>query len=180
MKLNELARAVHADHRLWWQDPKTGQRIDRNKGELLALIASELSEALEGERKDLMDDHLPHRKMAEVEMADAVIRILDFSGGFDIPLSLPDRMPEPLSDNRAEAIWQIHTELAMFSIFSRKVNVKMEEIGRGMGTVLRFIFAYCVKFGYDLTGAIAEKRAYNLKRADHTHAHRLAPGGKAF
>ncbi len=48
---------------------------------MLALIHSEISEALEGERKDLMDDHLPHRRMAEVELADAIIRILDYCGG---------------------------------------------------------------------------------------------------
>ena len=36
------------------------------------LIVSEIAEAMEGERKDLMDDKLPHRKMAEVELADAL------------------------------------------------------------------------------------------------------------
>lgn len=52
----------------------------REDGTMIALIHSEISEAMEGERKDLMDDHLPHRKMAEVEMADAVIRICDYCG----------------------------------------------------------------------------------------------------
>ena len=51
----------------------------REIGTRLALIHSEISEALEGARKDLMDDHLPHRKMLEVELADAVIRILDLA-----------------------------------------------------------------------------------------------------
>ena len=45
------------------------------------LIVSEVAEAMEGERKDLMDDKLPHRKMAEVELADALIRIFDYAGG---------------------------------------------------------------------------------------------------
>lgn len=82
MNLNELAAKVHLANEKWWQDPHTGQPIKRNKGELLALIHSEISEALEGERKNLMDDRLPHRKMAEVELADALIRILDYSAGF--------------------------------------------------------------------------------------------------
>ncbi|XUM19805.1 hypothetical protein ACRAVF_19255 [Bradyrhizobium oligotrophicum S58] len=37
------------------------------------LIVSEIAEAMEGERKSLMDDHLPHRKMVEVELADTLI-----------------------------------------------------------------------------------------------------------
>lgn len=86
MNLNELSKAVHAANIKWWQDPATSQPIQRNKGELLALIHSEISEALEGERKDLMDDKLPHRKMAEVELADAIIRILDYAGGFGYDL----------------------------------------------------------------------------------------------
>ncbi len=43
----------------------------------ISLMHSELSEALEGWRKGLNDDHLPHRSMIEVEFADAIIRILD-------------------------------------------------------------------------------------------------------
>jgi NTP pyrophosphatase (non-canonical NTP hydrolase) len=46
----------------------------------MALVHSEVSEALEGMRKNLMDDHLPHRKMVEVELADTIIRILDLCG----------------------------------------------------------------------------------------------------
>ena len=45
---------------------------------------SELSEAMEGVRKNQMDDHLPHRKMEEVELADCVIRILDYAGAYGL------------------------------------------------------------------------------------------------
>lgn len=62
----------------WCTDLKTGKPLKRNKGELLMLIVSEVAEAMEGERKSLMDDKLPHRKMPEVELADAVIRIMDY------------------------------------------------------------------------------------------------------
>lgn len=70
----------------WYEDINTGEPIQRNFGEVLALMHSELSEALEGHRKGLMDDHLPHRKMVEVELADCIIRILDTAGamGLDI------------------------------------------------------------------------------------------------
>ncbi len=82
MNLNDYSKEVHAANQKWWHDMNTGSPLKRNKGELLMLIVSEISEAMEGERKNLQDDKLPHRKMAEVEMADALIRILDYCAGF--------------------------------------------------------------------------------------------------
>ena len=66
----------------WWD-----QKNPRSVPELLMLCVSELAEAMEGDRKDLMDDHLPHRKMLEVELADAVIRILDMGGGLGLDVA---------------------------------------------------------------------------------------------
>ena len=83
---------------------------------MLMLMVSEIAEAMEGERKDLMDTHLPHRKMAEVEIADAFIRMFDYAGAY----------------------------------------------------------------GFDLDGAVQEKREYNAHRADHKKEARQAPGGKKF
>lgn len=82
MDLDKLAKRVHEANKKWWQDIDTGEPIDRNKGELLALIHSEISEALEGERKGLMDDKLPQYPMAPVEVIDSIIRGLDYLAGF--------------------------------------------------------------------------------------------------
>lgn len=84
--LNDITYYCHEANQKWWQDPKTQEPIVRNRAELLMLIVSEIAEAMEGERKDLMDDKLPHRKMAEVELADALIRIFDYAGGFGYDL----------------------------------------------------------------------------------------------
>lgn len=82
MNLNDFSKLCHSANQKWWQNIDTGEPIKRNKGELLALIHSEVSEALEGERKDLMDDKLRQYKMAPVELVDALIRIFDYLEGF--------------------------------------------------------------------------------------------------
>lgn len=73
----------------WWINPKTGVDIRDNPynfSNKLMLTVSELSEAMEGDRKSLKDDKLPHRDMREVELADAVIRIFDIAGGYGMDL----------------------------------------------------------------------------------------------
>lgn len=144
--INAIVADIHADNVTagWWTDIRFADKLavltragydpvhakdllaelgitestvaTRNIGELLCLTHSELSEGVEGARKNLMDDKLPHRSMLEVELADAVIRIFDIAG-------------------------------------SR---------------------------GFDLGGAIMEKRRYNAKRADHKIASRLSDNGKQF
>lgn len=78
----------------WWTDLATGQPKERNVGELLMLIVSEISEGMEGHRKNKMDDKLPHRPMLEVELADAVIRIGDLAGklGLDVGGAIAEKM----------------------------------------------------------------------------------------
>ena len=73
----------------WWHDIKTGEpmiNLPRIVPEKLCLIHSEVSEAMEGYRKKLNDDKLPHRSMLEVELADAVIRIFDLAGALKLDL----------------------------------------------------------------------------------------------
>lgn len=73
----------------WWRDLHTGEPIINRPhvvGEKLMLVVSEIAEAMEGHRKGLQDDKLPHRSMIEVELADAVIRICDLAGALDLDL----------------------------------------------------------------------------------------------
>ena len=97
--LNEFCALVHQLNQRWWHDPATGERLNRNVGEMLMLVVSEIAEAMEGHRKGLMDDKLPHRKMIEVELADAVIRIFDICGG--LGMNLHDAVVEKLQYNQA-------------------------------------------------------------------------------
>ena len=83
----------------WWDDP------DRNVGELLALIHSEVSEALEVYRvkgKDSIGENwLDERGKPEgftVELADVIIRIADLCGEFE--LDLEESLTTKLSYNQ--------------------------------------------------------------------------------
>lgn len=78
--LDALQMAIHQENQKWWID-KDGQPLTRNKGEMIALMHSELSECLEGVRKSLPDTHLPQYPMELVELADTVIRIFDYAEG---------------------------------------------------------------------------------------------------
>lgn len=86
----------------WYSDINTGEPIKRNMGEVLMLMVTELAEAMEGHRKDLMDDHLPHRKMVEVELADTVIRILDTAGAEGLDLAGAIREKFAYNQSRAD------------------------------------------------------------------------------
>ncbi|MEE9481913.1 hypothetical protein [Methylobacterium ajmalii] len=94
----------------WWKDKATGLdliAVVRNPqtpierllaGALIAqklcLVHSETSEAMEGARKGLMDDKLPHRPMIEVEIADGIIRFFDLGGAMalDVPGAIAEKM----------------------------------------------------------------------------------------
>jgi NTP pyrophosphatase (non-canonical NTP hydrolase) len=81
----------------WWHEvqgaagpyPNVQTKVDLRTNKYvhftkLALVHAEVSEALEGLRKGCMDDHLPTRPMVEVELADAIIRILDLAGALNL------------------------------------------------------------------------------------------------
>lgn len=74
----------------WWNNPSTGEDPRNNPlcfSNKLMLVVSEVSEAMEGDRKSLPDDKLPHLPMRDVELADALIRIADMAGAFDLQLA---------------------------------------------------------------------------------------------
>lgn len=98
----------------WWNNTTTGEPVTANPycfSNKLMLIVSEVAEAMEGDRKGLPDDKLPHREMREVELADAVIRIFDLAGayGMDLGGAIAEKLafnaqrPDHKPENRAKA-----------------------------------------------------------------------------
>lgn len=181
--LNELAQTVHAANAKWWTDLHTGERVQRDRKELLALVVSEYIEALEGIRKNLMDDKLPHRKMEEVEMADAVIRLLDFTGGYEIKFVHIPTIHWVIPENKGCAIMEaieIVTEIGKCCEVSDLDARLNQPDAHYIICAITYTEEYCEKHGLDLWGAIEEKLEYNKTRADHTHEERLKEGGKKF
>lgn len=130
LRLDDIMEEAHQRSRAsgWWVDPITGVSLipgeteNLTEGEELliknwfpyvigtkiALIHSEISEALEGYRSDKMDDKLTHRQMIEVELADAVIRICDLAEvlNLNVPAAIGEKFevnavrPDHKLDNR--------------------------------------------------------------------------------
>lgn len=194
LPLNGLAWDVHSDNveAGWWSDVATGARISRNLGEMLMLAVSELAEGDEGGRMQAMDDKLPHRPMLEVELADAKIRILDIAGSRQMDISGAAHDLIVVADMRpsdwfgiSAALMRIVCEIARAMEGDRRkapdsVLPCRPGLEVGLAAALLRIHWLAESLGFDLDGAVAEKREFNRNRFDHKIEARRAPGGKSY
>lgn len=190
MNFNELSKTIFEQNKAvgWWDDP------NRCIWTTLQLVSTEIAEATEGERKNLMDDHLPDRKMGEVELADAAIRVLDLGGRIGIrhdpsfvrsfPYGVETIGAIHLGLNRQLVVlsdciqWYCTSESGYYS--PRHIDGSSMMLAQEYSRLLFLIEQAATRMRYDLEGAIRDKLAYNKTRADHKRENRAKEHGKAF
>lgn len=105
------AITCHEAAKTWWLDQETGEDVRTWPQKFfklwvstkLFLIVSEVVEAFEGYRKDVMDTHLTERKMFVVELADTFIRLFDLIGGLGLAAEVAKAIIEKLAYNAQRA-----------------------------------------------------------------------------
>ena len=181
MDLRTLQKETHAiakDHG-WWDEPRTF-------GDLIALVHSELSEALEAYRgKYIWRDWrqlqtYPNGRPRGVasELADVVIRVADMAEHYGVDLtnlapvsrSLWDnRSPVSLKDDASFGDWLRIVHKVVSNTSSPRVLLGSHSLAR----VIRVVQQMAAHYGIDLDAAIEAKMEYNRTRP-YRH------GGKAL
>jgi hypothetical protein len=173
--LNSLAAEIHQQNvdAGWWDEHLPDNKADRYEDAMM-LVVTELSEATEGARKDLMDDKLPAEKMFDVEMADAMIRLLDLAGAYKVDLDFV----EGAVPNARAAMKYFKTPLQHIRCAVRMSCLARKE--NAITSTIEAVIAIADTYDVDLWRLVAEKRAFNRTRKDHTREARAAEGGKKW
>lgn len=182
----------------WWTNVETGERLPCDVSLKMSLVHSEVSEALEGDRKNLMDDKLPERPMFEVELADVAIRLGDLVGRIAVeeginPKQFGRELAEinrlHLANAKSPVTGVVPYDLDRMHYFASEVyrvrtieGLGLEQVNSALAVLFFVILETAAVHNLDLGGAIAEKMAFNAKRADHKMANRTsgAAGAKTY
>lgn len=181
-KIDMLSRSIYEQNvdRGWWDDP------NRCVLRTLQLVNTEIAEATEGDRKNLQDDHLPHRRMVEVEMADTLIRVLDLAGRYGWkydPTQKPDGMLD-FAENLAAKHFALTNAVCALGFVCvaglAGLDPRSSLIESAYSKVVATVLTICGQEEYDIEGAVFEKLRYNETRADHSREARAHFDGKKY
>lgn len=186
--LNELAQKIHENAKAkgFWDAP-------RNTGEVFMLIVSELGEALEAHRKGKRANMKQHASVGhngtvtdeewfkisfencikdtfEDEIADVVIRILDWCAFAEIPLEYDkDSVNEFELGNIGEAlmsvtgsVWGAYVSSEAYRLYPTVDNA--QDISHDVHAALDKLFGIANCIGFDLFRHIELKMQYNATR----------------
>lgn len=188
MNINKLAKEIYEQNVKvgWWDD------INRCILTTFQLISTELAEATEGERKNLMDDHLPHRIMAEVELADALVRVLDLGGRFGWEYESKTTENYLIRKCKTNAAMHLACNISLVDLVGAyhhclyyRINIdhpleKVRAITNAYSQLIDTIILTSELCNYDIESAMIEKLEYNKHRADHKRENRAKDDGKKF
>jgi hypothetical protein len=185
MNFNKLAKQIYKQNKEigWWDDP------NRCIYQTLQLVSTKIAEATEAERKNLMDDKLKHRKGGEVELADALIRVLDLGGRYKWTYRSKLDAGMEISScwemiNKCDSIGGKHLGINMalsslvFVILRYSNDSSMIKMYYSM--LINAIVKVAELQLYDIEGALIEKLEFNKTRSDHTREERAKKHGKDF
>lgn len=176
--LGLYSRHIHELNAHWWQNPD-GSPKQLDKGERFMLMISELAEGLEGDRKVLMDNHLPQYPMLWVELADTVIRVLDSGAvyGWEFTYTkFPYRKEYPTTTVGGQLF-------NIVRLIDQLADADRDE--PKAANYLAFLVVHrCVELAVQegcphFWNVVYDKLVYNQTRVDHTWEARLA-GGKKY
>ena len=187
--VNTLAKQIYQINKDvgWWDD------IDRCIFETIQLASSEVGEGTNGDRKNLMDDKLPHRKMLEVELADTLIRILDIGGRYkfnyidglkyyyddDLLIKIKSTAGKLLMINK-KLIELANVIILNSETFYPLVLEDNEHINFNYTETINCILKVGDILGLDVVGAMYEKIEFNKTREDHKRENRQKENGKKY
>lgn len=174
INLIELQNKIHAQNVQmgWWDDVRPFSTF-------VCLFHSELSEAMEGDRKGLMDDHLTQYPMAAVELADFIIRCLDWLGsqGNDLTITMP--YVTPVGDF-CLSLASIHEEVSQAYYSWKQTGVHTRGSSLHICEAVAISIQLAKEMDWPMNQIILEKVEYNKHREDHKREHRAAEGGKKY
>lgn len=159
----------------WWDN------MDRDTDETLQLVSTEVAEATEGYRKDLMDDKIKHRKMEEVELADALIRVLDLGGRYGWKYdSTACTYDGKCCESHAAYHLLINKAICALSdeIKSNPDNIRHFYVDQAYSELVNTIMWVSQVFEFEIMDALKEKFEYNKTRKDHSREERAKKHGK--
>ena len=206
--IRSLSQFIHQFNILrgWWTDLSTMKPTERNDGELIALIMSEVGEAMGGLAGNLNDDKLPAFPMYDVELADIAVRLLDTIGArcqeddvFEMAFhlaSLPGTFIYP--DNPLTKLGiegpEFAKNAALIPIFLSMCNAlegvrkndhftkltQFKKYHASLMIALFSVFRAAHLEGVDFFNAFVAKVIYNVGREDHKLENRFKARGKKF
>lgn len=167
----------------WYKDPASNDTR-------VALIHSEISEALKADRECLVDDHLVGYDGYWVELADMCIRIFDFFGYAYSKVITEEYMQGALRNDemedgpsKSDFLAVLHTIVSFYHITDGGMQITVPDPDKSNSEMDMKPWEYLVQavvlainyaklHDVDLISIIKQKMAYNKTRKDHDEATR--------